>query len=86
MVKMAFVEGAHTSVRVSPYFRRHYNRVKRNAGKKAAKISAARKLATVTYRVLKEKRAYKETGNINNMSRLPSKPSSREFTPDSLRE
>jgi transposase len=76
-LRWAFVEGAHTSVRVSPYFRRHYNRVKIRAGTQAASISCARRLATVTYRVLKEQRPYYELSESNEKGRLPSVKSSQ---------
>ncbi len=75
-LRWAFVEAAHTSLRVSPYFRRHYNRVRIYAGTQAASISCARKLATVTYHVLKEQRVYREISTDENQSRLPSVKSS----------
>jgi transposase len=75
-LRWAFVEAAHTSLRVSPYFRSHYNRVKMHAGTQAASISCARKLATVTYQILKEKRPYREISFGENKSRLPSVKSS----------
>lgn len=78
-LRWAFIEGAHTSVRVSPYFKRHYNRVKIRAGTQAASISCARRLATVTYKVLQEKRPYYELSEINRKSRLPSVRSSQVF-------
>lgn len=77
-LRWAFVEGAHTAVRISPYFRRHYNNVKLRAGTQAACISCARKLATVTYTILKEKRPYQEINVINSKGRLPSVKSSRQ--------
>lgn len=76
-LRWAFVEGAHTAVRVSPYFRSHYRRVKMRAGSPAASISSARKLATVTYTILKEQRPYHEIRVNENKSRLPSVKSSR---------
>jgi len=75
-LRWAFVEDAHTSVRVSPYFRNHYKRVKMRAGSQAASISSARKLATVAYTILKEKRPYREISVNKNKSRLPSVKSS----------
>jgi len=85
-LRWAFIEGAHTSVRVSPYFRRHYNMVKENAGKKAAIVSSARKLATVTYKVLKERRPYIEINKKKNSGRLPSVRPGRGITSDSFQE
>lgn len=64
-LRWAFIEAAHTSVRVSPHFREHYNRVKRNAGSQAASVSAARKLATVVYKILKDKMVYREVYERN---------------------
>jgi transposase len=75
-LRWAFIEGAHTSVRVSPYFRKHYTRVERKAGSQAASVASARKLATVTYKILKEKRPYIEIDEENNKGRLPSVRSS----------
>lgn len=72
-LRWAFIEGAHTSVKVSPYFREHYNRVKRNAGSQAASISSARRLAAVVYRVLKTRRDYREIYARKSERRLPSK-------------
>ena len=77
-LRWAFIEGGHTSVRVSPYFRKHYNKVKRNAGKNGASISTARKLATVTFHVLKEKRGYIEYYEEDKKGRSPSVRSSRD--------
>jgi len=85
-LRWAFIEGAHTSVRVSPYFRNHYNRVKGNAGTQAASVSSARKVAMVTYKVLKEKRPYIEIDEENNKGRLPSVGASREIFSDSGQE
>ena len=75
-LRWAFIEGAHTSVRVSPYFRKHCTRVGRKAGSRAASVASARKLATVTYKILKEKRPYIEIDEENNKGRLPSVKSS----------
>jgi transposase len=85
-LRWAFIEGAHTSVRVSPYFRNHYNRVKRNAGTQAASVSSARKLATVAYKILKDKRPYIEIYEEDNKGRLPSLGASRGFSSDSGQE
>jgi transposase len=72
-LRWAFIEGAHTSVRISPYFRKYYDRIKRKAGTQAASIASGRKLATIVYKVLKEKRTYIEEYEIkNNKGRLPS--------------
>jgi len=81
-LRWAFIEGAHTSVKISPCFREHYTRVKRRAGSQAASVSAARKLATVVYRVLKGREPYRE---MNKKSRLPSVRSSQ-GNPGSLQE
>lgn len=85
-LRWAFIEGAHTSVRVSPYFRIHYNKVKGNAGSQAASVSSARKLATVTYKILKEKRPYIERYEGNNKGRSPSVGASQEIILDSGQE
>lgn len=78
-LRWAFIEGAHTSVRVSPYFRQYYNRVKRKAGTQAASVASGRKLATIVYKVLKDKRSYME----KELGRLPSVEYSRGISSDS---
>jgi transposase len=86
-LRWAFIEGAHTSVRVSPYFREHYDRIKRKAGSQAASIASARKLATIVYKVLKERRPYIEEYKINNnKGRLPSVRPSGGITSRSFQE
>jgi len=85
-LRWAFIEEAHTSVRISPYFRIHYNRVKMNAGTQAASVSSARKLATVTHKILKEERPYKERHDENNKGRSPSVRFSRGVSSDSNQE
>ena len=59
-LKWAFIESATSSIRSSVYFRGHYERIRKNKGTQAGIISTARKLATVVYKILKEKRGYKE--------------------------
>lgn len=86
-LRWAFIEGAHTSVRVSPYFRRYYNRLKRKAGNQAASVASGRKLATIVYKVLKEKRPYREEyKEKQNIGRLPSVGASGGFTSRSVQE
>jgi len=86
-LRWAFIEGAHTSVRVSPYFRKHYDSVKRKAGSQAASIASARKLATIIYKVLKEKRPYIEEYIIKqNKGRSPSVRPSGGITSRSFQE
>ena len=86
-LRWAFIEGAHTSVRVSPCFREHYNRVKRKAGSQAASVASGRKLATIVYKVLKERRPYVEEYRIKqNIGRLPSVRPSGGITSRSFQE
>jgi len=82
-LRWAFIEASHSAINVSPYFKKHYIKVKNRAGTSGATISVARKLATVAYHVLKEKRDYIEL-LPDNKGRLPSDGASRSFTPDSF--
>jgi len=86
-LRWAFIEGAHTSVRVSPYFRKYYDGVKRKAGSQAASVASGRKLATIVYKVLKERRPYIEEYRIKqNIGRSPSVRPSGGITSRSFQE
>ena len=85
-LRWAFIEGGLSSIRGSPYFRKHYTRILMHRGNKAAQVSVARKLASVTYRILKEKRSYREIEDRNNVDRSPSVRISQAQNLDSRRE
>jgi transposase len=59
-LRWAFIEAAVSSIRSSVYFRAHYERIKSRKGSQAAIVSTARKLATVVYKILTQRRAYSE--------------------------
>ena len=59
-LRWAFVEAEIAAVIHSPFFRRHYERVKARRGLKDARISTARKLAELTWTVWRERRCYAE--------------------------
>jgi transposase len=59
-LRYAFVEAAWTAVRVSPYFRSFYRRLKARIGASKAIIATARKLCEITFYCLKQNREYVE--------------------------
>jgi transposase len=59
-LRYAFVEAAWTAVRVSPYFRAFYRRLKARIGASKAIAATARKLCEITFYCLKDNRAYVE--------------------------
>lgn len=56
----AFIEAAWTAVKVSPYFKAFYSRLKFRKGSQDAIGAAARKLCEITWHCLKKKRNYEE--------------------------
>ena len=68
-LRWAIIESAVSSIRVSVYFNREYRRVKERAGIQAGIISTGRKLATIVYKVLKERREYREIVEGDNRRR-----------------
>jgi transposase len=59
-LRYAFIEAAWTAVRVSPYFKAYYERMKSRKGSSTAVGAAARKLCEIAYHCLKKNRAYQE--------------------------
>lgn len=59
-LRYAFIEAAWTAVRVSPYFKAFYERLKARKGGHAAVGAVARKLGEVAFYCLKKNRAYEE--------------------------
>lgn len=66
-LRWALVEAIWPAVRSDPELGAYYQKVKARKGANPAKIATARRLATVIYRVLSQKRSYRAYG-----SRLPS--------------
>ena len=58
MARWAAVEAVWPAVRSDFDIRLYYQRRKKRKGANSAKVAAARRLLTIIYRVLKEKRAY----------------------------
>jgi hypothetical protein len=54
-LRWTFIEGAHSSVKSSYYFRSYYQEIKVRRGSPTVIIATARELAKVVYYVLKEK-------------------------------
>ncbi len=57
-LKWAMVEAVWPAIRHDPSLRLYFNRIKAKNGKNAAKIAVARRLLTIVYRILKDKRPY----------------------------
>jgi transposase len=57
-LKWAMVEAVWPAIRHDPSLRLYFNRIKMKNGKNAAKIAVARRLLTIVYRILKNKRPY----------------------------
>jgi len=63
-LRWAFIEAVSPAVRVSPFLKHHYRRIKARRGAKDARASTARKLAELTWTIWTEKRVYEERRNI----------------------
>jgi len=59
-LKWVFIEAALAAVKRSIYFSSHYYRIRSRNGSQAAAVSTARKLASVVFSILKDKRNYVE--------------------------
>jgi len=59
-IRWALTEAAQVAIRYSEYFRYYYNKVKAKQGANSATIAVARRIAEITYVILKEKRPYVE--------------------------
>jgi transposase len=57
-LRWAFVEGVWPAVRADPELAAYYSRIKVRSGPNPAKIATARRLATIVYRVLSQRRPY----------------------------
>jgi len=71
-LRWAMVEAVWPAIRSSGYVRSYYERIKTRSGVNHAKVATARKLLSLVYVVLKEKREYQEYWR----SGLPSSPPS----------
>jgi transposase len=57
-LRWAFVEAIWPAVRADPELAAYYSRIKARSGPNPAKIATARRLATIAYRVLSQRRPY----------------------------
>jgi len=57
-LRWAFVEAIWPAVRSDPELAAYYSRIKARSGPNPAKIATARRLATIAYRVLSQRRPY----------------------------
>jgi transposase len=58
LLRWTLVEAVHTAVRKDSYFARTFQRVAKTRGKGRAYVAVARKMACITWQMLKEERAY----------------------------
>lgn len=57
-LRWAAIEAAQTAVRSDPEFHAYYQQLKIRKGTNAAKVATARRLLTIVYRLMKQKRLY----------------------------
>src|SRR4030042_2003132 len=57
-LRWAAIEAAQTAVRSNSEFHAYYQRIKIRKGTNAAKVATARRLLTIVYRLLRQKRLY----------------------------
>ena len=77
-LRYAFIEAAWTAVRVSPYFRAFFGRLRFRKGAQDAIGAVARKLCEITFWCLKSRRGYKEKPYRFQPGRLASRPVRKE--------
>jgi len=65
-LRWALVEAVWPAIRTDRELRAYYERIKARSGANPAKVATARRLATIVYRVLSQRRSYRVSG-----SRLP---------------
>lgn len=75
-LRWAMVEAVSPAVRSSGYIRSYYERIKAKGGTNNAKVATARKLLSLAWIVLKEKREYQEYRNSESPSSPPSRKGS----------
>ena len=56
------IEAVIPAIRKDYGLKRYYEKIKQRKGSNSAKVATARRLLTIVYRVLKEKRAYRVMG------------------------
>lgn len=59
-IRWALTEAAKVAIKHSEYFRYYYNKVRQKQGANSATIAVARRMAEISYVILKEKRSYIE--------------------------
>lgn len=62
-LRWAFIEAVWPAIRTDPELRTYYERTKATKGPNPAKVATARRLATIVYRVLSQKRLYEFHGS-----------------------
>ena len=67
-LRWAMVEAVWPAIRKDESFSQYYHRLAQRKGANAAKVATARRLLTIVYRVLKERRDYRPCENIRNLT------------------
>lgn len=70
-LRWALVEAAWTAIRVNAQLRSYYERIKRKKGARVAAVATGRRMATIVFKVLKDRREfiwYKERAKIKMVS------------------
>jgi transposase len=67
-LRWALVEATRVAIVNSPYFRNHYERIKKRAGSKSAVIATARRLLEVIYLIWTQKRQYYEINRNRSLA------------------
>ena len=60
VIKQMLVQAAWAAIKNSPNLRMRFSSISRRRGQKVAIVAIARKLATIAFRVLRDKSEYKE--------------------------
>jgi transposase len=65
-LKWAFIEAAWKAQVGSPYCRAHFQQLRKHKGAQVAVVALARRLAEIVFKLLKDKRPYKELGILSH--------------------
>lgn len=70
-LRWAATEAIQRAVRWDPYFRNYYQRIKVKKGTNAAKVATARRLLTIVYRILSQRRLYERRAITQERKAVP---------------
>jgi transposase len=63
-LRYAFIEAVWPAIRQDPSLRNYYQKMKSKKGPNPAKVATARRLATIAYQLMREKRYYRRTPSV----------------------